>query len=102
MKQSPEELEKLIKAELKFRAYVACGWGLLVLFAMMGVMLGRPAGAVMAMIVAVMWVLLRITREAFDALRMLRGMKAEDAAGKDGPSTKKEDDGPPPGPPSAA
>jgi len=90
-----EQLEKAIKAEVKFRAFVACGWGLVVLFAMMGVLLGRPAGVYIGIIAAVMWVLNRITREAFDALRLLRGIKAMDAKPKD-------DDGPPPGPPAGA
>lgn len=93
---SPEEqMEKAIKAEIKFRAFVACGWGLVVLFAMMGVILGRPAGVYIGIIAAVMWVLNRIVREAFDALRLLRGIKAADAADK-------KDDGTPPGPPAGA
>jgi hypothetical protein len=88
----PKDVEKALKLELKFRAYVACGWGLMVLFAMMGVILGRPQGAVMAAIIAVTWVILRIVHEAFDSLRMLRGMKAEEAA------PPKDDDKSPPGP----
>lgn len=91
--------EKLIVREIKFRAYVACGWGLLVLFALMGVVLGRPQGMIIGVIAAVMWVLNRMVREAFDGLRMLRGMKAEQAEQKKG---DEEDKSPPPGPPSAA
>ena len=93
-----EQLEKAIKTELKFRAYVACGWGLVVLFALMGVILGRPAGVIIGCIAAVMWVLNRIIREAFDGLRMLRGIKAADAADAAG----KGDDAQPPGPPAGA
>lgn len=92
---SPEEIEKAFKAEIKFRAFVACGWGLVVLFAMMGVILGRPAGVYIGTIAAVMWVLNRIIREAFDSLRLLRGMKAADAQDK-------QDDSTPPGPPAGA
>lgn len=87
-----EQVEKAIRAEIKFRAFVACGWGLLVLFAMMGVILGRPQGMYIGIIAAVMWVLNRIIREALDALRLLRGMKAAD----------KKDDSTPPGPPAGA
>lgn len=90
-----EQLEKAIKAEIKFRALVSCGWGLIVLFAMMGVILGRPAGMYIGIITAVMWVLNRIAREAFDALRLLRGMKAAD-------KQDKQDDKTPPGPPAGA
>ena len=75
-----EELEtarQLIKTQLKIRAYVACGWGLIVLFAMMGVVLGKQAGMYVGVIGAVMWVLNRIIREAFDALSLLRGLKVE-------------------------
>lgn len=94
---NPEELEKLIRTELKFRAFVACGWGLLVLFAMMGVLLGNPKGVIIGVITAVMWVLLRITREAFDSLRMLRAMRLEQQQ-----SAPKDDDKSPPEPPTAA
>ena len=89
-----EQMEKAIKAEIKFRAYVCCGWGLVVLFAMMGVILGRPQGVFIGVIAAVMWVLNRIIREALDSLRLLRGMKAADAQSKD--------DSTPPGPPAGA
>ncbi len=86
-----EDMEKAVKAEIKFRAFVACCWGLVVLFAMMGVILGKPAAIYIGVIAAVMWVLNRIIREAFDGLRMLRGIKAADAVDK-------KDGGPPPGP----
>lgn len=92
---TPEEQEKagkLIEAELKFRAWVACGWGLVILFAMMGVILGNPKGVLIGIIAAVMWVLNRIIREAFDALRLLRGAK------KLAEEEKKKDSGEPPGP----
>lgn len=90
---SPEDKEKVIRAILKFRAYVAIGWGLLVLFAMMGVMLGRPQGVVIGVIVSVMWVQLRIVREALDSIALLRGLKAAQTEG--------DDDKTPPEPPAA-
>lgn len=91
---SPEQ-EKLFEREIKLRAYVACGWVLIVLFAMVGVILGRPAGVYVGLIAAVMWVLNRIIREAFDALRLLQGIKAATP-------TKSEDNKLPPGPPASA
>lgn len=96
---SPQDIEKLVKAELKFRAFVACGWGLIVMFAMMGVILGNPKGMVIAIIASVMWVQIRIIREAFDALRLLRALKADVPAPK---QDDKDDGGSPPEPPTAA
>lgn len=92
---TPDEQErdgKLIEAELKFRAWIACGWGLVILFAMMGVILGNPKGVLIGIIAAVMWVLSRIIREAFDALRLLRGAK------KAAEEKKRGDNSEPPGP----
>lgn len=63
-------------AEVKFRAYVAIGWGLLILFAMMGVIMGKPLGVYIGVIGSVMWVMNRIIREAIDSLRFLRALKA--------------------------
>ena len=85
-------------AEAKFRCYVACGWGLVVAFAMVGVLLGRQAGVYIAVIAAVMWVLNRIIREASDSLRLLGAIKGaeEETAKKNG------DDDSPPGPPADA
>lgn len=90
---SPEAKEKAMVATLKFRSYVAIGWGLVILFAMMGVMLGRPQGVYIALIASVMWVQIRIVREALDGLMLLRGIKAAQSG--------EDDDKSPPGPPAA-
>lgn len=84
----PEEQEKarkLIEAELKFRAYVSIGWGLLILFAMMGVIMGKPLGIYVGIIGSVIWVMNRIIRETFDSLRLLRALKVSESKGDDEP-----------------
>lgn len=69
------DVEKLIRMQLKFRAYVACAWAVLVVFALTGVILRKPAGVYVGIIISVMWVINRIIREAFDGLGLLRGLK---------------------------
>lgn len=81
---SPENTEKAVRTELKIRAYTACGWGLIVMFAMMGVIMGHVAGVTIGIIAAVMWVINRIMREAIDSLRLLRGMRQEASEKRDG------------------
>lgn len=79
--------EKLTNVELKLRAYIACVWGAIILFAMVGTVLGKPAGTMVALIAALMWVELRILGEALAGLHVLRHMKKKSggtSAGSDG------------------
>lgn len=56
----------------KIPYYVQIGWGILVLFAFIGVLFGKSDVAVpLAVIIAVMWVMLKIVFEAFAATLIL-------------------------------
>ena len=56
----------------RLRAYVACGWGLVVLFALVGALAGKTEASVyIATVTALMWTIGRITFEATLALRSL-------------------------------
>jgi hypothetical protein len=64
----------------KLPLYTRLAWGAIVLFALMGVMLGKPAGTYVGIIAAVMWVLCRIIDEArasLTALSMIKKLEDE-------------------------
>ncbi len=63
---------------LKYRSYVAIGWGLVVIVCLMAVFRGNTHGVDAAMITVVMWELTRIVREALDGLMFLRATKKAD------------------------
>jgi hypothetical protein len=62
------------KSEVKFRSYISIGWGVLVLFLLIGMMLGRQEAIYGMIIAAECWVVLRIIREALDSVNLLRAI----------------------------
>ncbi len=71
-------------ATLRFHAYVSIGWGLIVMFLVIGGMAGHSyAAAGGALIVSVMWTLLRIGREALISLVLLRTLRRPDVGPDD-------------------
>ncbi len=77
--------EKIPLFGLKFKAYVAIAWGLIVAFIIVGGMMGKQVAPIAAALVAVMWTMLRILHEAFDAYDVLKVVRAleKEAARKD-------------------
>lgn len=68
-------------ANLKLRCYLAIGWGLLVVFAIIGTLTGRiDAAAIVGIITAVMWVMMRIIQDAVDAVIALRELNKKDTS----------------------
>lgn len=71
----------------KFPLYVRLVYGALVVFAFLGVVLGKPLGTMVGIIVAIMWTLSRILEEARAAWQMLGVInkieEGEEQVGKD-------------------
>lgn len=61
---------------MKFRAYIALGWGAVIMFAFLGVFTGHQQGVYVAVVTSVMWMLFRIVREGIDALLFLKVVKS--------------------------
>jgi len=60
----------------KFHAWTSVGWGLIVVFLVLGAMSGRAqVAAGGAVIMTVMWTLIKIGREALDAVIVLRAIR---------------------------
>lgn len=92
--------EALINAQGgKFQLYLRIGFGLVVLFGMIGNCSGKSAQAVpIFIIVTILWACSRMLNEAMDAYRLLRLAKAANAEVTD----EEEDDDTPSGPPAAS
>ena len=91
--------EALINAQGgKFQLYLRIGFGLVVLFGMIGNCSGKSAQAVpIFIIVTILWACSRMLNEAMDAYRLLRLAKAANAE-----VTDEEEDDTPSGPPAAS
>lgn len=64
----------------KFTLFLRILWGLVVLFCFVGVISGHAEmSAAMAIIVSVMWCLIRIVVEAIDAVQLLRSESDKDS-----------------------
>jgi hypothetical protein len=55
----------------KMPMYVRLVWGALALFSFVGVVVGKPAGVAVGVLVVTMWVLMRIIHEAITAVSVL-------------------------------
>lgn len=65
----------MLSNEIKIRCYIACAWGILVMFAFTGVLMSKPAAPYATLIIATTWVLSRIVREAIDCINLLINQK---------------------------
>lgn len=78
----------------KIRSIIAIAWGFIVMFALLGALLGKEQATWIGLIAGVMWVLNRIIIEAFDAMQFLRvGDDANETKKKGHPSTWDDDKG---------
>jgi len=96
--KEPTELQKMSG---RFPLYIRLGWGMILLFGMVGncARPGTPIPIYVFIFVAIMWSCTRAMTEAIDAYRILMLAKAHDNEKK---AAKKDDDkGAPPGPPAA-
>lgn len=59
----------------KVSLYAAIGWGLLVIFSLLGALLGKPAAPYVLCISVIIWAAMRIVKEAFAAIYVLRVIK---------------------------
>lgn len=74
--QDPKQMMKLATARMKIDAYITIGWGLAVLFLMVGSCAGHREQAVAGMImVTLIWVMCEITSRAIAAWNILKIMK---------------------------
>ena len=86
--KEPTELQKL---GARFPLYIRLGWGLIILFGMIGNCAGRRQESVVVFIfVAIMWSCLRAMTEAIDAYRILTLARAHDEEQKKKDADKKD------------
>jgi hypothetical protein len=78
----------------KLPLYTRIGWGLVALFALMGVLLGKPAGVMVGVVASVVWVLSRMIDEARASWTALGVIKQVEASGEPTDDAKDEEDGP--------
>ena len=75
--------KKLLSFAQNLPHYTAIGWGLLILFALAGVLFGhRDAGALMCEITVTMWCAMKIGNDAGSALRALTTKNKDDTTDK--------------------
>lgn len=70
---------------VRLALYIRVGWGLIVLFGLCGMLVGKAAALTVLLVSASVWTITRIVIEAADALMALRrppGPLSTDAGGK--------------------
>lgn len=73
----------------KVKLYSNMGWGLLVLFALFGAVLGKPSAPYMLVITVIIWAAMKILSEAYYSLVVLRYLRAGEKTAND--EEKKDD-----------
>lgn len=69
------EDKKVKDIDEKVAYYAAIGWGLIVAFGMVGVLMGKIEGAYIAIVASFMWTQVRIITEAINAVKSLKQRK---------------------------
>lgn len=85
------KLSTIEKLSYKYPFYVQIGFGLVVLFGMVGSLAGKAMGSTLVFVVTtVVWTSCRIVQEAIVATRVLKALKAVEDAIEKGPEPKDE------------
>lgn len=71
-------MDKEMKQMLKARAWMDIVWGLLMVFVIIGGVMGKTLALQLGIIIAVGWVWTRIVRGATDAIGTLRKLREEE------------------------
>ena len=76
---SPKPDSPLTKFGTRYPLYVRMGYALIVLFALMGMLLGHNRyGMVIAVTISIVWACCRMVQEGIDAYRILLAVKQHD------------------------
>ena len=81
--------EKTTLAIMYVTLFVSVGWGLLILFGLIGIVFAKPMAPYVIMISACVWVSMKIMREALSslqAIRILRKLTADPENTDEGPT----------------